>query len=338
MEAKSALVLASIYSRLSLIREALDQAGWVVQPFQNPREALESLRNHPYEAVFCDEQLRGASAGGFLAWTRRLSPELPFYLFGDGKSSQRLHGSSGPTAVLNFPPEEEELPYPTGSSVSTSQAKVAAKVPLEGNTSLVALSDLLEMMGIASQTAIIELGGGQKGLIYVDKGSVVHAVSRSGRTPSRGLQALAELILLEDAHFRVLPYKAPSRSSINLPAAGAMTEAARLADEQQRYQRFIEAVRAVCPNTTAIAAGYPLAKTPSHGFGDADRVFETARKLLEQHRELLGGQVKEACVITDRQAHALILFGEGNLLTATAPPADGQMLFSALRNIVGWQG
>ena len=73
-----ALVIATIYNRLKTLEKSLAEVGWQVNSFQNPREALESLREVHYSAVFCDELVRGASVGGFLAWTRRLSPDLPF--------------------------------------------------------------------------------------------------------------------------------------------------------------------------------------------------------------------------------------------------------------------
>lgn len=331
--ASTALLISGMYSRLKLIQTALAEVGWQVETFQNPQDALDSLKSSEYGAVYCDEQLRGASAGGLLIWTRRLAPDMPFYLFSDSSDLSRLRLPSEPTGVLSYPPEVKHLPRPEGTPVPEVNAQTGS-TPLSGNTSLIALSDILDMMGVAGQSSLINLDFGDKGQIYVNKGVLEHAVSKSDGQVVNGLPALATLILLEDCNFQVEPYVAPKRNTVNLPASNAMTEAARLADEQMRYQNLMKVVRKACPKVTAIATGYPLSSTPSQSIGDAQPLFERAKVLLDTNREALGTKVTEFCVATEAVAFALVTFGEGNILVATAPAGVKLKLFAALRQAV----
>lgn len=320
-----ALLIATIYSRLSIIQTALGEAGWQVQAFQDPKEALESLRSHGYQAVFCDEDLKGASASGFLAWTRRVSRELPFYLIAAGREPSRHASTAQPTEVISFPPVPGLLPLPVGSGTLTPPPQTPPpQTPLSGNTSLVALADLLEMMGVAGQSATVVLES--SGRIFVKDGKLVHAEAAK----LDGLRALARLIALE-CDFRVLPYRPPKRATIGLPVATAMTEAARLADEQQRYAELMAAVRRECPAVTDMAAGY-LRGALSQGYGGAADLFDLAQKLLEHPLGI--GRVTELSLTSESSALVLSLFGDDNLLAAKAPAEFRGRLYAAVHSAV----
>jgi hypothetical protein len=321
-----ALLIATIYSRLSVIQAALAEAGWQVHAFQRPKEALESLKGHGYQAVFCDEDLKGASAVGFLAWTRRISSELPFYLIAAGREPLHFRPSvTQPTEVISFPPVPETLPLPAGPGTLTPPPQALPQTPLSGNTSLVPLTDLLEMMGVAAQSAIVVLDS--SGSVFVEDGKLVHA--EAARLV--GLKALARLIALE-CDFRVRPYRRPERATIGLPVATAMTEAARMADEQQRYAELMAAVRRQCPAVTDMAAGY-LRGAFSQGCGEAAALFELAQKLLA-HSPPGIGRITELSLASESSALALSLFGDDNLLAAKAPAEFRTRLYAAVQSAV----
>ena len=326
------LLIGGLSSRLEILKTALQQVGWKVAASGNPKEALGVLQKNQFEAVFCDQDLRGASIPGFLSFTRRIHPNMPFYVFGEvDRSSFKVSGD--PNGFLPFPPIEAHLPVPKGSK-SIEERSVGFKTPLSGNTSLVALSTVIEMMGMAGQTAIIELDFGRQGLIHVNNGMIEHAVVFQDGQSQQGLNALAQLLIKEKSEFRLVKHEAPKRLSINLPVAGALTEAARMADEVGRFQSFINMVRKACPSTQAIAIGYPLNPLPSASFGQANDLFHKAKTLLEKNREILGSKPNLMLIATDQSTFALTSFGEGNILVSMAPNNAKETLLKAVKEAI----
>ena len=348
-----ALVIATIYNRLKTIQGALSEVGWQVTSFQDPREALASLRGVHYSAVFCDELVRGASVGGFLAWTRRVSPDLPFYIIGDTQAD-RGHRHAEPTGTLPFPPPPGSLPRPKNPTehetldlprAAGAKAGPGARgeAPLSGNTSLVPLAGLLEMMGLAGQNGLLEFGpAGREGLLYLENGKILHAeipvdgaasyLGVNGGSSGgglRGLGALAHILLLSESDFRVLPYRAPVRPAVNLPVSNALTEAARLSDERRRYEGLLGTLKEACPALTGAAVGYLLSAGPSATCGEAEGLFGTAKDLLAG-RTL--GKVNALYLALEREALALRTFGDDNVIVARAPVNARRALFNALED------
>lgn len=283
----------------------------------------------PYEAAFCDEQVRGASLTGLLVGLRRLVPGLPVYVFSNVDDPYRFRLSGAPTALLHFPPVLGQLPVPLGTKNKVAPSTV--ETPLVGNTSLLALPDLLEMMGLSGQQGVVELELGKQGFIVVNKTKLEHAVSFLDGAAKTGLQALAGLIGLENADFRVTTYRAPPRPSINLPTSSAMTEAARLADEANRFKNLVSGVQRLCPATCAVAVGYLSATIPAQGAGDAERIFTLAKDLLERNRAALGEKPREIILDTGKDSYILTTFGVSTLLIAQAPAASKTNLYRAVK-------
>jgi CheY-like chemotaxis protein len=327
----SALVVASLYNRLHAITEVLEDVGWTTTAVQHPREALDALRSDTYEAIFCDEYLRGASPGGFLAWSRRLVPEVPFHLFCVDEEPKILHGANQPDSLLMYPPVAGAVPQPEVLRSHKPIRESARDLPLEGNTSLTPLSDLIEMMGVSSQSATITLEAGKAGSLYIEEGTLVHVVNNGTR--SQGVRALAELLQIDDIDFEVRPFSAPRRKTIHLPTTSAVTEAARLNDEQSRDEQLVDTIREACPSCDTLVIGYPLAQAPSFGMGESDELFVIAKGLIEQNRDLLG-RVTHVSIENDRHGYAMMLFGEGNLIAGRVPQGKSLVLLAALARAV----
>ena len=132
-----ALVIATTYSRLTQIQKTLEATEWHTDTAQDPKAAVENLRTKHYDAVFCDEDLRGASASGFLAWTKRLAQGVPFYLIRAPGSDGILRGEQ-PSAVLDYPLKPAQLPKPGQSApperADTEMDKRLTTSMLSGNT------------------------------------------------------------------------------------------------------------------------------------------------------------------------------------------------------------
>lgn len=322
-----ALLFATLYSRLSTIQDALEGAGWEVLACQRPNEALEHLQHTPIAAVFCDEYLRGASPAGFLAWSRRVAPEVPFYLFAMQADTAGIAGPHAADEVLPFPPRAPTLPLPGGGAGTKAED---AGVPLQGGRELLPLTSLLDMMGIARQSGVIHLDGAHTGIVVLERGVLQHVETASGHT---GIRALAELIAEEDGSFRVDPYRPPKRRTLAIPVATALTEATKLLDEVGRDRGLLDAVLRAFPEVRGAATGYPLGQAPGVGHGDAATAFELARRLLEANRAVLG-KVTHLCAESEEGSVAVVAYGEGNLLAATAAPGKSLRLLAALAQAV----
>jgi hypothetical protein len=220
------------------------------------------------------------------------------------------------------------------------QAPALREIPLAGDTALIPLADLLSMMGVAAQSATVELGAsGEVGAVGLERGTLTHAETAQ----QHGLKALAALLVAGPCPFRVLPLRPSVRATVNLPVAAALTEAARLADEQRRYRGLIEAVAAACPSLQAAAAGYLLGVSELYSITNeitneadpgASPLFGLAKRLIEAQRQALGSRPLELYLLVEECALALCLFGDDNLLVAKAPAAHAEALYRAVQQAV----
>lgn len=319
-----ALLIATQPDRSATLQQALASAGWQVAAATEPQEALGRLRSGGLAAVFCDDYLRGASPGGFLAWCRRVAPGLPFYQFAtDPNASRRTFYS--PDAVLPFPPEPGKLPRPPRGG-GTSQASDAPAVPLEGDLRTMPLGGLLDMMAVASQSAVIRVAGDVEGVLVMDRGVLQHAEAGAGVL---GVRAVAELIAAREGSFRVEDYVPPARRTLSLPTITALTEAAKLADELARDRVLVERARRDLPGALAVVAGYPLSPAAIVGDGDMRAAFDRAARLVEVNRAGIG-RFTHLCLETEEDAIALVVFGEGRILAATGARGKSVRLLTAL--------
>ena len=319
-----ALLIATQPDRAATLERALVAAHWRVEAADEPQRALERLRAGGLSAVFCDDYLRGASPGGFLSWSRRLAPELPFYIFANDPSAPR-RAFATPNAVLPFPPDAARLPAP-GTVQLSGDAGERAEVPLQGELELMPLGGLLDMMAVAGQSAVVRVAGELEGELVMDHGVLQHAEAGHGIL---GVRAVAELIAVHRGSFRVEPYQPPRRRTLSLPTTAALTEAAKLADELARDRELVTQVRHSVPEARAVVAGYPPSPGAIVGDGDLRQAFDTGTKLLEANRAQVG-RFTHLCLENDEGSVALAVYGEGRLLVATGPRGKSMTLLAAL--------
>lgn len=320
-----ALLIATQPDRSATLERALVAATWRVVAVDDPQEALARLRSGGLAAVFCDDYLRGASAGGFLAWARRLAPTLPFFVFAADPSAPR-RSFAEPDAILTFPPDAARLPRPTeGAAVSTG-VQGDAEVPLQGDLALMPLGGLLDMMAVAGQSAVVRVSGEVAGELVMEHGVLQHAQSGEGVL---GIRAVAELVAARQGEFRVEAYRPPGRRTLSLPTTAALTEAAKLADELARDGELVRRARAALPDALGIAAGYPLSPGAIVGHGDHHGAFDIGARLLEANRAQVG-RFTHLCLENDAGAVALVVYGEGRVLVATGARGKSMTLLAAL--------
>lgn len=322
------LLISGAQSRLSLLESALKQSGWKIDSFLKPIDALKRIKMRDYVAVFCDEQLKGASAAGLLVGTKRLNDKLDFYLFSESMDSSRFSSSGEPTAFLPFPPIQAKIPKPVGSTVVPTNSSLTT---LEGNTSLVSVIDIIDMMGYTKQNAIIEFDVGKTGQIFLNNGKIQHALFFGNGQSLSGISALGELLSLKDSEFRVREYEKPKRLTINMPNSTAMTEASRRVDESQRYKDFVNKVIEYCPQVTDISVGYLLSPKPYTGYGNSQDLFELAKVLIKTNRDAMKIRVDNIFLTTESHTYSIKSFKEDTIIIACAPAYLNDELGLAVR-------
>jgi len=267
MPAEAVLVSGSHHLAQALKR-VIEAAGWRLRVHTDAAAALRDIRERPYDALFCDERLKGATAGGFLSWHERLNPNLPFYAIAadGGELAATLRGR--PTQVLPYPLALDAVPAPTDSTLWRERERDdGSVVPLEGNTSTVPLAHLVELLSLNDGGAVVDTPAGA---IHFADGRIEHATFASAADGDaiEGLRALGGLIAADDLAFRVLPYRRPPSRSVNLPIMTALTEASRQRDEALRNRRLLAAVKEGHPEATGLAVGYPVNVAPDDGLAD----------------------------------------------------------------------
>ena len=331
-----AVLIATMQHRRSALEQALNRVGWRVAAYQDVKAALEHLRTRPYAAVFCDEYLRGASAGGFLAWSRRIAPDARFYVIAMNGERAALTAVHTPDDVLLFPPDEAALPRPLQATHWDARAPGLRDVPLEGRTDTVGIAELIEMLALTSASGVITLGGGQVGRLYLDKGQLEHVVSLRSGTEANGVHGLAQLLERADMDFQVLPYRHPSRRTVHVATAAALTEAARLRDEQRRDGALLEAI-ASAAHADGIAIGTSAGGRPTLARGEGEAAFVSAAQALAALKPT-AGVVSHLALETERQALAALRVGDDQLLAASAGRGKSLVLLAALVKAVKQRG
>ncbi len=323
------LLIGGVQSRLSTLEESLQEVGWKVDSYLKPIDAIKRIRAKDYGAIFCDERLKGATAAGLLVGVKRLNAKIPFYLFSESMDPARFSSSGKPTALLRFPPIPAQIPLPKGTQEINPGQK---KVPLKGNTSMVSIIDIIEMMGYTKQNAIMEFDFGKIGQIYLNNGKIEHAIFTIDKQAAKfGLNALGELLAIEDCEFRVVDYNKPNRLTVNMPNSTAMTEASRRSDETQRYKDFVAQVIALCPEVIDISVGYLLSDKPYTGFGNSIELFDLAKVIIKANRDAIKLRIDNLFLTTEKLSYSIKSFKEDTIIIASAPANLNDELGQAVR-------
>jgi CheY-like chemotaxis protein len=330
--ATDALLIATMHHRRTVLAQALERAGWSLTVYEDVAQALDHIRHHPYAAVFCDEYLRGASAGGFLAWSRRTNPKAPFYVIAMRGEKAALAAGHRPSGVIAFPPDDEGIPRPPTHSLPNLPPTARRDLPLEGTTGLVQLADLVEMLALGGSSAVVSLADGDAGRIYLANGQLEHAIAVEGDLQTVGIRGLARLLDLPATPFGVLPYRSPSRRTIHVSTTAALAEAMQLIDEGRRDRSVVAAV-ASAVETLGIAAGYLLNDAPTEAQGDGVKAFAKGVALIEALQRSSAG-VTHLAVETEEGAYAAVVYGDGHVVTAYAKRGRSMLLLTALAKAV----
>ena len=114
--------------------------------------------------------------------------------------------------------------YPALEATAEAQAE-----GFKGMLRQVGLIELLQLECLGRKSSILEIkGANADGRIYISEGSIIHAEFDL----IFGEKALAQLLRLTGGEFRLAPFTAPSRHTIEGQWEGLLMEAAQSSDEQ----------------------------------------------------------------------------------------------------------
>ena len=329
-----AVLVCTSHHRAQAITEALQVGGWSVRAHLDPAAALRDIRANGYDALFCDERLRGASASGFLSWHQRLSAEAPFYVIAYQGSELATPLRGRVARVLPYPLTPDAVPPTVGRTQWRRAAAAETEIPLQGDTGTVPLTHLLELLGLNDASATVETPAGA---IHLSHGRIEHAsfAAAQGAESVHGLRALSELMAARDLAFKVLPHRAPPQRSIDRPIMTALTDAARQRDESMRNRRLMDAVAQAHPQATGLAVGYPL----NAAANDAWAAGEAAHALLHRYARATQGLATLAkpshlALEGEGVAWALLALRHELVLSGTTEPGKSLSLLSAMAKSV----
>ena len=239
-------------SFLDVIYQAFGELGkdvWEIYVAIGADRALELLRRQPMDLAVLDLHMPDVDGLQLLDTLNRDFPGLQkAFLTGQADGHSRSAGlESGAALFLEKPASLDgmESLFATLNELAQWQRKQGGR----GVLRRVGLLDIVKMECQSGNSRLFEVvAGGVTGQIYIQEGSIVHALTE-GR---RGQSAFTYLVCLPNAEFRLKQFVTPIERSIERQWEFLVLEAARLQEQTQ----------AVSGAKAGPAAGRPLKMPP----------------------------------------------------------------------------
>lgn len=202
---------------------ALLRAGYSVMTCLDGEEAISVLTAQPVDAVVTDLALPRCSGLAITDWVRKNRPEIPVVAM-TGIGSPMMKELSLIKGALHY------LEKPVDSSLLIDiLAELTKTDTFRGTLNDLDLLDYLQLAIISGKQVLIEVvsSDGQKGLIFVDRGKVLHACCGA----LTGEEAFYRCANFKGGRFANLPWVEPEVITVNKPGEFLLFQAARLRDE-----------------------------------------------------------------------------------------------------------
>jgi CheY-like chemotaxis protein len=205
------------------VGRTLTRAGLTVTTCQDGADALSLLESKEFDLMITDIQLRELNGLALLEWARANRPALKVIVItGYGSSAvKNLALSKGAYVYMEKPVDLDLLI----AMISESDDKKS----FSGNIDEIDILDYVQLMTLSGRQVVLEVISreGRRGLLYIDKGEVCHAVCGD----LEGEEAVYSCLRFSGGSFVNLPWKKPERTTVNKPAEFLLMEAARQRDE-----------------------------------------------------------------------------------------------------------
>jgi CheY-like chemotaxis protein len=207
------------------VGRCLARAGFSVTTCGDGAEAITILESRSFDFLLTDIRMPEVSGLALTDWIRKNRPQtrvIVMTAFGS-PGVRQLSLSKGAIQYLEKPVDPNLLVEILYSSEQ--------KDTFTGIIDQIDLLDYLQLMMLSGRQSIVEVVSrdGERGLLFVDSGSVHHA-SCCGLT---GDDAFYRCMNFEGGSFANLPWQEPDQYTINKPGEFLLVEAARKRDEKR---------------------------------------------------------------------------------------------------------
>jgi PAS domain S-box-containing protein len=213
----------------------LDQTAFVAF---SGRQALNIFRAQQIDVVVCDFSIPDMNGWQVAEAIRRdceekSIPKPPFIMLVESLNSfseEEMAKHPSVDRILEKPVKIRGLM----EIVVDEFKKVASQATFSGNIHGIDILEYLQLVLLSGQKLIIEIVSREqtRGLLFLDKGVVIHATCGS----LEGEEALYKCLSFNGGIFSTLPWKEPEKKSISKPGDLVLFEAARRRDEITQTQ------------------------------------------------------------------------------------------------------
>ncbi|MBI5248896.1 MAG: PAS domain S-box protein [Desulfomonile tiedjei] len=208
--------------------------GQTLIPAYSGEQALAIYRQSPVDAIVCDLAMPGMNGWEVGKAVQTVSAEKgsskpPFILltgWARQLEEEEIAANSQVDRIVQKPVKVPFLLEVIQEEIGRSQSQG----DFSGSIGGIDILEYVQLLLLNGRQALVEIQSrdGEQGLVYVDRGEIVHA--KSGAL--EGEEALYNCLLFKGGNFSSLPWREPERITIDKPGVFLLIEAARKRDER----------------------------------------------------------------------------------------------------------
>jgi CheY-like chemotaxis protein len=204
------------------VERGLRKAGHISESASTVRQAIERIRNEPYDVVICDLKMPGGDGHELVAWLASYSPSTRVIV---------VSAFVTPAFRKQYPPATGvrilEKPVELADLVKVVE-EIGPRKGFYGNSIEVELFDYVQMIALSGRDKKIEVvTPAGHGRIWFEHGDIVHAEY----SKHLGEQAFYKMLAVGRGTFKEVMYTDSPQRSIMNSATHLLMEAARMMDE-----------------------------------------------------------------------------------------------------------
>jgi CheY-like chemotaxis protein len=210
--------------------ETLAKDEWEIHRACGADEALTMVQEQQIEMAVIDINMPMLDGVQLLGMLHRRYPEVKkVILTGAANETQRSHClAAGAELFLEKPVTRDGMRFVfnlLNDLISWKQREGFA-----GTLRQVGLADIIQIECLRRSSCVLEIRAAQaRGEIYIDSGTIIHAVT----TGTSGPDALHCLLSLNNGQFHLYPYRQPSERTIHGSWEWLLMESAQMHDEER---------------------------------------------------------------------------------------------------------